>query len=404
MLNLKLFTLKERINISVIGLLMGLASFAFNYYLGYVKDMRTDLSQDIASHLTSLNAFANGRDVLPSNAGYYLITWAISGFSKNYDTIFRSGLTVLALFFAFKVWVTSWFIRRFYPAIALPNLLFISVAVNLIVSIEWTSYIFLGNISPNVIHNSTLLANMPFSIILFALSVAWAPSKSLTLKQVSILGLLVFLGTLTKPSFFLAYVVWYPLWVLFVQKRRLPNISHLIHLGFGALIIAGQFIYQYKYIKPSALEATDPSHPIFYFPFGWYKVLMYDGVNRLPINIMVSFGLPAFIFIVLRKHFTPMMLAVLSIHSVAVLIFLSIGESGYRMLHGNFSWQAVATNFLFYLVSFCELGVNWKRIGYTAKIGFILISVYYAVSSAAFYFLVLKHGIWQVSSPFNFHL
>ena len=178
------------------------------YYLTFKIDT------DIPHHAEFIKEYADGEKEFQVNFLYYLIGYLLSFFSSNIVVLFSVSVLVLSIatflkyFIVKKILISE--LSEYYKNIDLVStiasfILIISFSLPSIMIIMRKLYSM--SFPPNVWHNSTTIAVMPFVILLFWLSV-----KQLEIfnnKRLIYIGLLIMICALIKPSFLFVYLIAY---------------------------------------------------------------------------------------------------------------------------------------------------------------------------------------------------
>lgn len=226
-------------------------------------------------------------------------------------------------------------------------------------------YFYLGQIPPNVWHNSTTIFLMPFALLLF-----WSSYRQLrepeNKKRIWLILLLLALNLFTKPSFFFPFVAVYPLFML--KRMQYGGNARLFLLNMLPVILAGLLILgMYLLIYVFSFGTTNVLHTgksgVAFAPFLFWR---HFSPNIL-ISLLFSVLFPAAYALLYPEECKKMQLHYAwSLYCVALIIFILFAETGPRAMHGNFFWQTVVCGYLlFFSTSFLFakklLAIGWKN-------------------------------------------
>jgi hypothetical protein len=206
---------------------------------------------------------------------------------------------------------------------------------------------YLGQLAPNVWHNSTVIFLAPFSIILFFETINFLNQKVNNRFQQVLIFILVLLNALIKPSFLFTII---PVVFIFITFGFLKfGLRRTIQLALpylaGFFLIVLEYILIYRLNTQSGFGAKEQSSvilspfemwghfsanmPVAFFTSCFFPIiyLVYSKGKVLK-NQLVSFACMNFLF--------------------AILIWILFIETGFRRYHGNFYWQVVIANYLLF--------------------------------------------------------
>lgn len=208
------------------------------------------------------------------------------------------------------------------------------------------TYYYLGSFVPNVWHNSTIIAAMPISLLIF-----WLSAKELESpdpKRVLWLSVLVFFQVCIKPSYVFIYSAGFPLLFLIRYGFRIKYWVHYLPAALSALFVMMQWwlIYQINNC------GWDNGHIIFSV-FGYWSSIC--TISTLPLALVASVAAPllALFAIEKQKNWTGIYATVVFVF--AVIMYLTIAEEGPRFSGGNFFWQIVPATYILFLVALPSL-------------------------------------------------
>ena len=215
---------------------------------------------------------------------------------------------------------------------------------------------YIGQLPPNVFHNSTIVYLMPFALVLF-----WFSAQYLrTADDRSLLGVALggVLNVAAKPSFVFPLLVVFPL--LALRRFRITPAMWKA-AGACALIVLALFI-QYLYIyKGGATEKIYASagfggEATSHVRIDPFRVWSHFSPN-IPLSILVSLVFPLVAFAIYRRELMAYDLFryAAALMGVSLVIFALLKETGVREFQGNFAWQAMVCNYMLFLVILIRL-------------------------------------------------
>lgn len=336
-----------------LGLLALIASTFF--FLVY----KVAYAVDIKIHNALLNEYLqNG--LFPIPPGYYSLIWLVDLFFYHKYPYLVASLIVLTFFMYMKYKITSDYFM---------NSLEIDTRLTLIFSISLLffgpiviprvdgDFWYFGKFTPTIWHNSTVIAVLPFCILLYLKCLKWWDSKSrVYFIQMILLGVIILL---IKPSFLFCLI---PLFSIFTYFKLGEGKEFWASIGFTLFFLAGIFLEKYLiYLwDPLLLRDydVDVRPTVIIAPF---KVFLHYSLE--PLWDIVSSFLLVFYFLLVFGRRAIMSIEVVfafSLLIVALLIYLLFAETGYREFHANFYWQIPIT---FYLSLLVMLNWVWQEYG-----------------------------------------
>lgn len=339
-----------------------------------------NIETDIQAHTEFIIQILTGDLIPPANFLYYLTVYSLAFFSSNFQTLLIVSVLVLAVAVTAKFAVTYQIFRLYYKDSLLPQprdrfgwlvtifALLLPFTFSLLTPAAVNGRWYLGQIPPNVWHNSTTIFLMPFALGLF-----WVSYQNLVMPSLRwniVILLLVIANILVKPSFFFVFMLVYPLMLLGqaggLRRSFWPN---LIPVAVGVIFLAAE--YYLIYLIGAGNIHTESGG----VKFGPFSVWAHYSPN-IALSILVSTLFPvvylAFYWRELLKNLLLRYAVVLFV--VGVLIMALLSETGPREFHGNFFWQAYVCNYILFVsvgVSFLgnilnsekNLGRNWLIVG-----------------------------------------
>lgn len=322
---------------------------------------------DIQLHAIHIQEVLSGAHP-PPNFMYFLTVYAVAlsytdTLSLHISSMMVLSFAVMAKFSLTRVYSARYFNERPTGATVPRSAVIIFSLLLLIVFSLPTSTSYLGQISPNVWHNSTTIFVMPFALLLF-----WQSYKQLqspTVAGAVLISIFCVLNAFAKPSFLFVFCGSYPLMLLSRFGLSWQFWKNLLPVAVG--VIATAIIYFLIYELSFGNRYTSESY-IVIWPF---RVWEYFS-NNIPLSFICSNIFPlAYIGFYGKDCIQyPLMKYALISYVISVIIFIVFAEIGPRLFHGNFYWQCVICSYILFhvtLLHFIEkvidLGMrNWKNI------------------------------------------
>ncbi|MFC2085343.1 hypothetical protein ACFLS9_09815 [Bacteroidota bacterium] len=344
---LKAFSKKlKKINIPIIEVILFSGIFILFYFIIYF------VSNDITKHVQLIQKVLDGTRDPPGVFLYFLTVYIFSLFQNDTDFLLLSSAIVLSLAVTAKYIITNKILHCYLSINETNNLInrliiLFSILLLFVFSLPtssnpWGKY-FLGQIPPNVWHNSTTIFLMPFALILFWLSYLQLlkPKKS----RVFLILLFCALNVFIKPSFFFVFSIAYPL-LLFknfrLKKNFWVNIIPVI-IGFFLLLTVYFLIYKLNHVSANPRES------------GVTISLFTVWSHRTPyihLSLLASLIFPLVYIMVYPREIRKNLLLQYSTlgYLIAIIIKSVFSETGSRQFHGNFGWQCVIASYILFLV------------------------------------------------------
>ncbi|WP_020532745.1 hypothetical protein [Flexithrix dorotheae] len=318
------------------------ALFVISIPLFYKLTFYTHL--DFTAHVNQTIQFLETGYWRPNFLYYFLIA-SLSLFSTSPAKLYMATTLVMALSIAFKYYVTEKVLSDLSTKtnqvtnVILP-LCFIFLFSLPVAYNHW----YFGQLPPNVWHNSTTIFLMPFAILLFWNS--WKFAQTGLNKFFYFTLLFSLINILIKPSFVFCFIIIYPLWLWWKTGFSNRLLKGIIIVVISIFLILSQYAILYFY--PESKEALSGNT-------GGVKVTLFHVWGKYSENIFISFLLSIpFPIAVLSKYHkaafkSDLFLYALGLFLAGIMIFSVLTETGAREFHGNFMWQTVVCNYLFYL-------------------------------------------------------
>jgi hypothetical protein len=362
---------------------------------------------DVQDHLKFILNVCERGYAWPPNPGFSWLVWLLSGRACDKEALLRTAAIVLGICWGAAAYLSIWAGREVLdehlnsgerPALGYGLRRAASVAAALAACFMFPPTVsaltglpgnYLGLLPPNVYHNSTLLAALPFSIAAFGLAMRQLKADSRCAFRVdALLGGVLVAGALCKPSYAFVFVPAYGL--LRLGQVRRHSFGRLVWgLTLAVLPVLLLILGQTWWIDqhPEILILGKTSFAIG-LPAGWVMFLPNLFSTQQSYMLAVgSFALPLLAYL-LRPTWLRQpahQLAVLGVF-FAFIQFMLVYETGLRASHGNFTWQVIAANHLLYWVVALS-ALNWQPSTTDARIqrGILLAAVVLSVTNGILY-------------------
>jgi hypothetical protein len=232
---------------------------------------------------------------------------------------------------------------------------------------------YLGQLAPNVWHNSTVIFLFPFAIILFfkvfELLQANEPNKKISYQVAA----LILINALIKPSLLFTIIPSFFILFLFSNnpwKIKIKELDKFLPFIVGIIFIGVEYLIIYKLNYTSTVTPSNQSG-IMIAPFEVWRYLS----GNVVISFLTSCLFPlVYIFITKGKVLkSPLVIFAVTNFIIALAIWILFAESGDRKLHGNFYWQVVITNYLLFFSLLLHL-INGIKTNTISKIKRLVIA------------------------------
>lgn len=356
-------------------LLIAAVCFLFCGY--YSVLLYKQISSDIQTHAAVAHAFVINNDKLTANFLYFILIALLTGFSANYHFYYAASVLLLAAALGVKFGLNVKYIDRYAPTKKRHIVYIASLAMLFVFALPNISFLqvkdfYLGQLAPNVWHNSTVIFLMPFAILLFFKSYQLLFNGGAIQKK-DIIGILVLiiLNALIKPSFLFTLL---PSVFLFIAVRflngseRRNTVVKLLPYAAGILFIAVEYyvIYRLNYISAVA-NTTGADSGVVLAPF---EVWGHFSKN-IPVAFLSSLFFPVLYFILYGKRLLKNRMVCFAAVNfiIGIAEWSLLAEEGVRKFHGNFYWQVVTSAYLLFLtlvIDFLQHSkefklTNWKH-------------------------------------------
>jgi hypothetical protein len=222
--------------------------------------------------------------------------------------------------------------------------LFTSIFYGLDQAVSFNMY--LGKLAPNIWHNSTTIASMPFVVVLFLQGYKYSKVDSTDYKFIAYMAITGTILILIKPSFLFAFIPAFPTFILnrYGLGKKTMMATGLSVFFLFLIIVEYYYIYIIDVYAMVGYEKT--SIGIEFFTF--WKIFS----DNIPLDLFLSLLFPIAVIIIYRKEIlnTEILKFAWILLGFAYLVSIIFIETE-RPAFGNFTWQCVMAQFLLYAVS-----------------------------------------------------
>ena len=331
---------------------------------------------DIPTHAISISRMASKEISFPANFIYYLIVYILAfGQSHNIIFLYLSSAIVLSIAVTSKYLVSRYILKTFHylQTKRAENYLFVSERykfwniLNQVASLYSITLLFcfslplslllrinnkfyLGNITPNVWHNSTTILLAPVALATFWIS--YLRINGLQKKKDSTflitLTILIIVGLLIKPSYFFVFLISYPIMIMFTSSLRKNFFLEILPVLAGVGLLSLQYFLIYHY-QAGNLNEEGSSVTIDFF-------LVWSNLSdNIFLSIIGSLLFPIICFtLFFRQSIKSLIVRYATLqYVISILIFITFSETGSRQYHGNFFWQCTISSYILFLAFSC---------------------------------------------------
>jgi len=354
---------------SFLRILFFVALFFLGFFLFYNQAFN-NYPSDLPSHINIAMRMFSGKTIVV-HPGFHAVAFLFSKVlytSIEYGAIMALSTALVSLAIGISL-VLRIFLRDLYSDTSMVVMTAILLLVSAIYLPFFNENIYLGQGSPNVWHNPTILAVKPFVLPCILLTLPFLsqrPSEAGVPMRFWLTSILLAVSTMMKPSFMLTFLPTIVIY-LYLKKSsgRLDNNSKLL-----LLLLPSILIIELQLFGSIAKRSTA----------GF--VIDFLGVWRLySPNVFVSFLLatafPLSIMLFRMRQCLNNDYIVLSAINLSVgyLLYMCFAEQGPRFAHGNFGWSrqiGLQIVFVFCAIEFFK----WIKSNSSSSIsGKIMISV-----------------------------
>ena len=323
----------------LIVVLAPLASLVFPVYLAAPPS-----ASDHAAYLR----LAQDPDLLP-HFFYPLLVAALAGFSADLGPLSCAARGVLTGLVILKLGISLAFahelLMRAGSRLSLAAAAGFATTLFLVAPLaNWWQFpnVYLGQLSPTIWHNPTVIASLPFAVAAF-----WLLGQGERPTRLQIVGCLMLgLSVLAKPNFALAFL---PTLFLLFLLGRLDRSALLLGVA-ATLPILG---WQYQHWSAFGVTRLATTGIITLQPLEVWRLFSPHPLASLLLSI--AFPLAVALFARRDARQREALVAAWLLTAIATAQFALLAEAGGRWRHGNYYWGTVPAVYILFLVSLCEL-------------------------------------------------
>lgn len=282
---------------------------------------------------------------------WYPLVFLISGFSTDYDHIAYVMIAMLASLIVLKYTISYWILSdksedKKLAAFFSLFLIFVMPIIHYSTSsdgLSKVSHIYLGNVSPNQWHNSTLIFAMPANIIWFYYSVKNIHSEKLS--SFFMMGALCLLSIICKPNYALAFLPVLCTAILvfdFCLKRYFRGLAKVFIIATPSVFVLGwQWYLTFSNHHLSNHPITTKIAPL--LVWSHYS-------SNIPLALLLSIAFPLLVLIFYFRKIDSYLILSWCTFLVALSTMILFVELP-NWQAANFLWGAIAANFILFLFS-----------------------------------------------------
>ncbi|HVV68953.1 MAG TPA: hypothetical protein VHE99_08000 [Gammaproteobacteria bacterium] len=351
-------------------------------FLTFFRESQS-VKDDIFVHIKMVSQVVNGELKIPHVGFQYTVYYINKLFHLSFNI---AAFMLLALAFTFLAYIIFRLLKHFLEVSTSIGIL--STTCLLLVSalyIPWfNKYIFLGQGSPNVWHNPTLIMVKPFAFLVTYLSILALDSKKL--KHWVLVSILLLLSMAYKPSF---GVVFIPAFFYFIVINHTKELTVYIKAGLAVFPSCLYALYQY-YVMSYQFNNNPEQGAIQLSVFG----VLHLFTHNVFISLLLATAFPLSLMLFRFKQFVSnkYLQLILIMFVIAYAQMGLLAETGRHFGDCNFFWGYLIVLQLLFVFSFIEF-VKWVK---TAKSQNILVKSEIGLVSIIFA-LHLFSGIYYFS-------
>jgi len=313
-------------------------------------------NSDTLEHISYLKLFFKGEHFIPHplwHIGVKGVSLITSLSIEDSAILFSSFIITL---WVFLVYLTITILLKPYYSNKILLYILLTVIVITIGPLSlpfYNKFIFLGQGSPNIWHNSTLWMVKPFGLLTIIYSMKAIQYKQLKLYIYAIFFMI--LSLFAKPSFALIFIPSF--FLLFILQKDFQK-KNLYFILFLFIITGSILLYQMHY------TFNTDSSIIFDFLGVWSL-----SSNNIIISILLALAFPLLFILLYRNSLQDNYLLLAWIQTfLGIILFMCFAESGSHYSHGNFGWSymiSLSYLYLFSIIQFVRvffLLQQWKKI------------------------------------------
>jgi hypothetical protein len=318
---------------------------------------------DLQPHAKMAYSFAKGEVQLPPNFLYFFLVALGTGFSKQYAIYYISSVLLISMAITAKFFITAYYSKKTCYILLQTNATpyIIAILMLFVFALPGLNYFsanefYMGQLVPNVWHNSTTICLMPFSVILFFESCKCLFSE----KQQSsgnkfYIVLLILINALIKPSFLFALLpgVFLFLFAEFLFLKNLRNVcTKLLPYLAGVILIYIEYYFIYKLDYVGSINGAKLRPGVTISPFVIWRAFS----PNFFIAFLTSCLFPlVYLTATKGKVLKSKLVKFAAVNYVmGLLVWILLAEEGVRKSDGNFIWQMVVVSYLLFFTMIME--------------------------------------------------
>jgi hypothetical protein len=317
------------------------------------------IGTDVQVHAAMALSFFRENGNITPNFLYYFLVGLLAGFSKYKMAYYISSVILISAAIAFKFLVNVYYLKK-YSAVGTTLTALLSIILLFVYCLPGVNFFefknfYLGQLAPNVWHNSTMIFLAPFSIILFFETLTFLNQKVNRTSQQFFIFNLILINATIKPSFLFSIIP--TVFVLLAYRSYQLNFRRFfqIILPYAAafFLIALEYFLIYRSDTRSSTISAKEASSVTLSPFEMWG---HFSAN-MPVAFVTSCLFPI-VYIVYTKTrvFKNQLVSFACINFLfAILIWILFIETGFRRYHANFYWQLVIANYLLFFTMLIDL-------------------------------------------------
>lgn len=339
-----------------------IALLAFLFGLGWCGSLFVNgIWTDIQEHAFDSLSIVRGDLKLP-NFLYFLLVWLLAAGQSNVYLLLGASALLLGAALGAKYLITrkllsEWGLETQAALLLAWTLLFVA-------NLPGPSFYYLGQINPNIWHNSTLIFVMPFALLLFRSGLRYVENPSM--RGAAAIAGWILLNLWIKPSFFFCFGAVFPLMLLLRWKLGRAFWMGLLPLILGLCVLWLQTAILFPGDGRGEGIALKPLYV-------WSA-----GTSNIALSVLASYAFPlAYVLCYPGRLRERSLLFSWLMVIWGLMIFALLTETGSRALHGNFAWQNITCSYLLFMCTAADAwrhACGWRRQALTALFTLHLLS------------------------------
>ncbi|SFM13104.1 hypothetical protein SAMN03159341_11787 [Paenibacillus sp. 1_12] len=349
--------------------------FSVGFYLFY-NEARI-VNSDLYLHIRLTNDFFQNHLYIP-HPGFHTLVYILH--MIMFIDLTYSATIILSLCLVFISYIIYRIIEHFVPTLSLSWKIFITTGLILVSAIYlpfFNTSVYLGQWSPNVWHNPTLIALKPFAYISFFLGVNYFfYSETKINKRFLLLSIALVVSLIMKPNFLIAFL---PALFIYLFIKKYKNLSWL--RVFVMLCVPIIIVLIFQYWGYANTQKND--HMIFTF-FGVWR--LYSPNIFFSIILVTAFPLALYMLKYnecMKNHYLNVSWIA---YIISVLQFSFLAEA-IEFRSGNWAWGMMTILPILFLFSTIEFLKMWDRKKNSWKINILSLLFALHLCSGIYYFL-----------------